>query len=347
MFAKAAGRHGRLHARAEPWWLKSFRFKATFSRNEFIEPKGDTALTHQLIRLAMVSLLSMLGATAQAQAPSPGGWDFTLDGGFAVQPEADLDGGAGAYSLDRVFLSAGVDYRWNYRNSVGLSVGGGKTDYTFKDEDGDTVDGPWGEIDDLRVSVPMRFALGQTSTLFAIPTLRYNGEGDADSGDSQTWGLLGGVAWRLSEDLTIGPGLGAFSRLEGSARVFPILLIDWNFGERWSLSTGRGLAASQGPGLTLGYRLSEQWRLGLAGRYEEIQFRLDENGSTPGGVGEDRALPLVFTAAWQPSRSVRIGMFAGVEFGGELTLYDSAGNTIESRDYDTVPVYGATIEFRL
>ena len=129
--------------------------------------------------------------------------------------------------------------------------------------------------------------------------------------------------------------------------MFPILLIDWNFGERWNLSTGRGLAASQGPGLTLGYQLSEQWRLGVAGRYEDIQFRLDENGSTPGGVGEDRALPLVFTAAWEPSRAVRIGMFAGVEFGGELTLYDAAGNTLESREYDTVPVYGATIEFRL
>ena len=276
--------------------------KATFSGIELIAPTGDTALTHKLLRLAVAGLLLILGTTAQAQAPSPGGWDFTLDGGFAVQSEADLDGGAGAYSLDRVFLSAGVDYRWNYRNSVGLSVGGGTTEYTFKDA-GATVDGPWGDIDDLRVSVPMRFALGQTSTLFAIPTLRYNGESKADSGDSQTWGLLGGVAWRLNEDLTIGPGLGAFSRLEGSARVFPILLIDWNFGERWNLSTGRGLASSQGPGLTLGYRISEQWRLGLAGRYEETQFRLDENGSTPGGVGEDRALPLVFTAGWEPSRS--------------------------------------------
>ena len=304
-------------------------------------------LNHGLLRLAAAGLSLALSAPVLAQAPTPGGWSFTLDGGFAVQPEADFDGAAGAYELNRRFYAAGVDYRWNYRNSVGLALGGGTTDYDFKDAGGATVDGPWDEIDDLRLSLPMRFGLGRDKSLFAIPTVRYNGESDAGSSDSRTWGLLGGVAWRLGEDLTIGPGVGAFSRLEGSTRWFPILLIDWNISERWSLSTGRGLAASQGPGLSLGYRLSEQWRLGLAGRYEEVQFRLGSDGTTPGGVGEDRALPLVLTAGWEPNDSVRLGLFAGLEFGGELTLYDAAGRIVESRDYDTVPVFGATFEFRL
>jgi hypothetical protein len=304
-----------------------------------------TPLTKLTLRFATASLVLALSTPAQAQTPSPGGWDFTLDGGFAVQYETDLDGDVGAFSVDRTFLAAGVDYRWNYRNSVGLSLGSGKTDYDFNDPDGLTVAGPWEEIEDFRASVPMRFALGQTSTLFVIPTVRYNGEDNADSGDSQTWGLLGGVAWRLSEDLTIGPGLGAFSRLEGSTRVFPILIIDWNITDRWFLSTGRGLAASQGPGLTLGYQLSEQWRLGLAGRYEELQFRLDDEGETPGGVGEDRSLPLVLTASWSPDQAVRLGVFAGLEFGGELTLHDASGKVLESREYDTAPLYGATFEF--
>ena len=304
-------------------------------------------MNHRKTRLAILSLSLALCAPTFAQAPSPGGWSFTFDAGFASQTESDLDKDSGSFEADHTFYSAAVDYRWNYRNSVGLSLGAGTSDYDFRDADGEMTAEPWDEIDEFRVSAPMRLALGDTSTLFAIPTLRYNGEDGASTSDSQTWGLLGGVAWRLSEDLTIGPGLGVFSRLEGSARVFPILLIDWNITERWSLSTGRGLAASQGPGLTLGYRLSEQWRLGLAGRWEEVQFRLGDDSAAPGGVGEDSALPLVFTAAWEPSESVRIGLFAGVEFGGELTLYDSAGRRVESRDYDAVPVMGATIEFKL
>lgn len=301
----------------------------------------------RITRLAATAgLFLSLATPALAQAPSSGGWSFTLQGGFGVQSETDLDGEAGSFDLHRTFVSAGVDYRWNYRNSVGLSVGAGNSDYDFNDNDGVDIDGPWDEIEDMRLSVPMRFALGKTSTLFVIPTVRYNGEKDASSSDSQSWGLLGGAAWRLNEDLTIGPGIGFFSQLEGSSRVFPILLIDWNISERWSLSTGRGLAASQGPGLTLNYTLSSQWTLGLTGRYEEIQFRLDDEGQAPGGIGEDRAMPLVFSGSWSPNPAVRLGVFAGLEFGGELTLYDDQDKEIESRGYDPSPLYGATFEFK-
>lgn len=300
----------------------------------------------RIIFTGLAGLLLMAAGPVQAQMPSPSGWSFTLDGGFAVQSETDLDGDAGSFDLHRTFFAGSIDYRWNYRNSVGLSIGGGRSEYGFNDTDGMDVEEPWTDIDEMRASVPMRLALGKTSTLFLIPTVRYNGEDGASSSDSQTWGLFGGAAWRLSEDLTIGPGLGVFSRLEDSSRVFPILIIDWNISERWNLATGRGLAASQGPGLTLSYTLTPTWKLGLSGRYEEIQFRLDDEGAAPGGIGEDRALPMVFNAAWSPNEAVRLGVFAGVEFGGELTLYDEKGKEIESRDYDPSPLYGATFEFK-
>lgn len=297
-------------------------------------------------RLAAASLILALASPALAVTPPQNGWSFTLDGGFAVQYDSDIDGAEGSFELDRTFLALGAAYRWNYRNSIGLAVGGGRTDYRFNDASGEETVGPWDEVEDMRISVPMSFALGQTSTLFVIPTVRYNGEDDASSSDSQTFGLYGGAAWRLSEDLTIGPGIGVFSRIEDSTRVFPILIIDWDIGERWNLSTGRGLAASQGPGLTLNYQLSPSWELGLAGRYEEIQFRLDDQSAAPGGVGEELSLPIVFTAAWSPSEQVRMGLFAGVELMGELTLYDENGKTLESRDFDPAPLMGATVEFK-
>jgi opacity protein-like surface antigen len=298
-----------------------------------------------MMKLAAASLLLLAGSPALAQAPSPSGWSFSLEGGFGVQSETDLDADAGSFDLHRTFVSGSVDYRWNYRNSVGVSVGGGRSEYRFYDSVGTEMEEPWTDIDEMRLSVPMRLALGKTSTLFVIPTVRYNGEKDASSSDSQTWGLFGGAAWRLNEDLTIGPGLGVFSRFEDSTRVFPILIIDWNITERWNLATGRGLAASQGPGLTLSYALTPSWKLGLSGRYEEIQFRLDDEGAAPGGIGEDRAMPLVFNTNWSPNPAVRLGVFAGVELGGELTLYDDRGKKLESRDYDPSALYGATFEF--
>jgi hypothetical protein len=296
-------------------------------------------------RLVLAGLLLALCAEVYAQQPQQSPWRFTLEGGFAAQQKADLEDDEGAFSVDRTFISATLGYGWSRRDSIGISIGTGKSDYSFEDGDGTGSTDPWGDIEDTRVSLSGRFGFGQKGTLFIIPSLRFDGSEEASTSDSRTWGVLGGVAWRLDENLTIGPGVGVFSKLEGNARVFPILLIDWDISERWNLATGRGLAASQGPGLTLSYQLAETWSLGLAGRYEKNQFRLGEEGPAPGGVGQDESFPLVFNVAWQPNRSVRMAAFAGLEFGGELKLKDDEGETIDTQTYDPAPILGATLEF--
>jgi opacity protein-like surface antigen len=299
---------------------------------------------HQyLIRLAAASLLCAAPAMLFAQAPPPASpWSFSIEGGFAAQQETDFKDSEGDFSVDRVFIGAGLDYRWNFRNSLGISIGGGNSDYTFGGLEGEA---PWDKIENRRVSLVGRFGFGETGSIFIIPTLRFNGESGASSSDSRNWGLLGGVAWRINADLTIGPGIGVFDRIEDSTRVFPILLIDWNFGERWNLSTGRGLAASQGPGLTLSYNLSPAWSFGLSGRYEEVQFRLDDEGPAPGGVGTDQSLPLVLSAAWEPSSAVSLSIFAGMEFAGELEWKNANGEVLSQQDYDAAPIIGATFKF--
>jgi hypothetical protein len=302
-------------------------------------------------RVFNTTLLAVLGcllgsqwAMAQPQAPSP--WVFTVDGGAAHQSEVDLDDVEGAFTVDRWFVSAGVDYGWSRRDSIGISVGAGSSDYEF-DEGTDFGGGaPWGKIDNSRVSLTGRFGFGETGSMIIVPSLRQYRESGASSGDSQTYGLLAAAFWRLSDTLTIGPGLGVFSRLEDSTRVFPILAIDWDISERWNLSTGRGLAASQGPGLTLSYQLNPAWSFGLTGRYEEIEFRLDREGETPNGIGRDESLPLVLSARLQPNPKISLSVFMGVELGGTLTLMDENGAEIMESDYDPAALFGATFDFR-
>jgi len=137
-----------------------------------------------------------------------------------------------------------------------------------------------------------------------------------------------------------------FSRLEDSSRIFPILAIDWNITDRWNLSTGRGLAASQGPGLMLSYKLNEDWSLGLAGRYEDIEFRLDNEGPAAGGVGRDQSMPVVFMAILEPSKKFSLSVFAGIELNGTLKLKDALGDVVEESDYDPAALFGATFEIR-
>lgn len=286
--------------------------------------------------------LATHAAWAQNGPPSP--WRFSVETLWVSQSSADLDDGAGEFSLDRWFVSAGVDYAFDRRTSVGLSVGGGETRWDFGGLDGGAA--PWRDVEDLRLTLSARLPLGEKGSVFLLPSLRSNHESGARSGDGETWGLLGGVAWRISDTLTLGPGLGAFEQLEDDTQVFPILLIDWDITERLNLGTGQGLGASQGPGLNLTYTLSPAWSLGLAGRYEQIDFRLRDDGPVPGGVGRDETFPLVATAAWRPNDVVTLALFGGAEFGGSLERISAAGLTLEEVDYDTTPVFGASLGLR-
>lgn len=308
--------------------------------------KNRRAFRNTKIRVvvALLSLLCSASVTAQTEQSSQ--FVFKVTGGGVHQSDSDLTDSGGGFAVDRGFISASLDYGWSLRDSIGISVGGGKSSYVFDDLTGFGGGDPWNKIEDTRVSVTWRFGLGETGSFFVIPTARVDAEKGAGSGDSTTYGLYAATAWRIREGLTIGPGFGVFSRLEDGARFFPILAIDWDITDRWNLSTSRGLAASQGPGLTLGYQLNEDWALGLSGRYEDIEFRLDDEGAAAGGVGRDQSMPLVFIATLEPSPKLDLSVFAGIELNGTLKLKDAMGEVIDESSYDPAPIFGATFEFR-
>ena len=293
----------------------------------------------------LTALLGLLASPALLAQPAPG-WVLTAEGLYAHQAETDLGDEGGEFSLDRWYLGLGLDYLWSPRTALGVSVGGGESRYDFGGLTGLAPGEPWGDIEDWNVSLVSRFPINDRITGIVVPSYRVNRESGASSSNADTWGLLAGVSWRLREGLTIGPGVGVFDRIEESTQVFPILVIDWDITERWNLSTGRGLAASQGPGLTLTYAATDNWTLGLAGRYEQVDFRLAEDGPGPGGIGRDETFPLVGTAEWSPNPGTRLSFFVGAEFGGELELADAQGNTIATSDYDTAMLFGAAFVWR-
>jgi len=299
--------------------------------------------TRIITAITFFTLLYAMPVTAQEQQKGP--WFFKFDGGGVHQSEADLDDGSGNFSKDRWFFMGGVDYAWSQRDSIGVSVGGGQTNYDFNDEKDSSGIEPWNKINDTRVTLTGRFGFGETGSVFIIPTLRFNGENGSKGSDS-TWGLFAAMTWRVKENLTIGPGIGIFSRLESGTKFFPVLAIDWDINDRWNLSTGRGLASSQGPGLTLSYKLNEDWSFGLTSRYENVEFRLDDEGPAAGGVGRDQSMPFIFTSTLSPNKNINLSVFAGVEFGGKLKLKDSMDNLVAESDYDAAFLFGATFDFR-
>jgi hypothetical protein len=271
-------------------------------------------------------------------------WTPYVRGGYVHQFDTDLENG-GDFSINRLFIQGGLSYSMGPRRRISFAVGGGRDEYNFSDDVG-LAGQPWDRIDQLRFSAPVTWAFDERWTLFAIPSLRFYGESGASLSDSATGGALAGFSYRVSDRLTIGPGIGVLSRLEDNVSVFPILIVDWNITDRLSLETGRGLGATQGPGLNLNYRFSDAWSFGLGGRYESLRFRLDDKGLAPDGVGEDRSIPLYLSATFSRGRDLRISAMAGAEFNGELRVDDANGRGVARDDYETAPFLGATVNIR-
>ncbi|MES0861832.1 hypothetical protein ABLN87_05695 [Ruegeria sp. SCPT10] len=275
-------------------------------------------------------------------AQQPLGWVSQIDGLVVYQSSADLDQG-GDFSATRSFLRATGLYNFDSETSLGFSLSYGQIDYDFSAAGNQ----PWNDIRDIRISVPLRFQAGQRTSVFISPQVRWDYQSGAELSDGRTYGVFAGIAWSVSESLTIGPALGAFTQLEDSGvEVFPALLVDWDINDRWNLNTGSGIGATRGPGLTLSYAMNGDFSLSLSARSEKIRFRLDDSGLAPNGIGEDQSIPVVASLNYTPNPGLSVTVFAGAEFDGRLTLEDETSTEISRQSYDTAPLVGLAFRLR-
>jgi hypothetical protein len=200
-------------------------------------------------------------------APPPAGWGYQLEAGAVHGWDADLDAG-GAVSVDRWSVQARARHVWAGGFSAGLTLGLGERRYDFDRPDlgepGLAGGAPWENVRDARISAPLLWRPNRDWSLFAIPTVRWNAETGASLGDGVNGGLLAAASYRVNDRLSIGPGFGFFSEIEDDAHWFPVLAIDWRLTETLSVTTGRGFAASRGPGLSMNWEPNNRWAVGFA-----------------------------------------------------------------------------------
>jgi len=293
--------------------------------------------------LAAACAVVLAGPAAAQGRGGPMGDGPRVSPGFSAlvghQARADRDGG-GDMGVTRYFGALSASRIAPGGTILGVSLGAGGADYDFG---GVPL---WDDVRERRLSVTFRTRLGERASMIVVPSLRQSAEDGAALSDGQTAGLFAALFWEVSERLTIGPGIGVFDRLERDRQVFPFLAIDWDVTDRWTLSTGQGVGATRGPGLTLSYAVTDALRVGVAGRIESAAFRLDDSGAAPGGVGEHDATPVVLTLGWAPNPGTSVSAFAGMEYGGELTLRDAQGRVVSRTDYDSAPVVGGQVRLR-
>lgn len=288
-----------------------------------------------------VAVATAVSADQGQRGGSP--WQWTLQAGTVYQTESSLDSG-GDMSVDRLFVSAGGSRVFGDGWRIGGSLGYGEDHYDFSGASGFGGPDPWGRIREVRISMPVQYLGDEHWTFYAIPSLRFNAESGASLSDGRNGGVIAGAVYRVSDRLSIGPGLGAFTEIEEDASFFPILLVDWKITDTVSLETGGGFAASRGPGLQLRWRYSPRWQFAFGGRYEKTRFRLDDSGPAPDGVGQDKAVPLFALAEFSATPDVKLSLIGGAEVGAELRLEDRSGDLVSRSDLSTAAFFGATFQ---
>lgn len=287
--------------------------------------------------LNSVSVAQQQGNNNNISKPA---WSIALRGGYVYQFDTDLDQD-GSFVTSSLFIEGGPVYQPDHNRSISFSVGYGHDGYDFRGYE-NNLPSPWQEVHSLRLSIPVSWGYGREWTLIAVPILRFTAENTSDWDNGMTGGGFAGFSYRFSDRLTIGPGIGILSQLEDNETVFPILIIMWKITDRLSLRTGRGLAATQGPGLTLNWNLADRWDLFLGGRYEKERFRLANDGSVPGGIGENSSFPLYAGANYSLTKKIHASIVGGVKIGGELRQETREGRVVFQEDYDTAPFLGVT-----
>jgi hypothetical protein len=299
------------------------------------------------LRFLLTSLLLGAGLTSAnlLAQPSSDTWQLRVESGAVYQWQTDLDDG-GRVEQDAWAVRVGAGKAVSPNLRLGLSAGYGERGYEFDGPNGFGALQPWSDIRELRLGGRVSWKADERWNLFAVPSIRWIAEEGADLSDGQVGGLLAAASYRVNDRLSLGPGFGVFSELEGEVDWFPILAIDWKLTDSLSLRTGSGFAASEGPGLVLDWRPTGQWSLLLGARYEKSRFRLNDKGYAPSGVGQDSGVPVYIGATRSFGRHLSLGLITGVEFNGELRLENAGGELIDRTRYDPAPFGGATLDLR-
>lgn len=294
----------------------------------------------------LIAVMALAPPMAWAADPPSRGTGPSADVVGVHQFDSDINGG-GSVAVDETAVRLGYARALTPDFRFGLNLGYGASWYDFSPgATGLAGAQPWSRIDNAQIGISLNKRLGEHWTLFAVPSLRWSAEQGASMDDGAFGGILAAASYRVSDRLSIGPGIGAFSQIEDDASVFPILALDWRITDTLSLRTGGGLAASRGPGLVLQWQPSDPWSFSLGARYEKERFRLDDRGVAPGGVGQDSSVPIFFEATRNLGRFASLSLIAGAKTNGNLRLEDGRGTKIDDEDYQTAPFAGGTLKLR-
>jgi hypothetical protein len=257
------------------------------------------------------------------------------------QGSAELDAG-GDFRASGAIVRAGVSGPVGNGHRAGLTLSYDYTDYRFSAPTAFGGFAPWDDVQRIGLGAPLLFRGSTGWSYLVTPLVDYIGEDDAKSSETVTYGAVIGASKHFDSDRQLGFAVGVFNQLE-KVRVYPFILVDWKVTDRLRLVNPLLVGPTGGAGLELNYRFDGGWILGGGAAYRTIRFRLKETGAFPNGIGEQRGVAGFVHAARPLGRALRLDLYAGAIFGGELRVENASGDGLITEKFDPAPLVGATL----
>lgn len=300
--------------------------------------KGITKFTGWIL----LAFLLLIPANLFGQTANPLTIDenarFSASASTSYQFKSSLDGG-GDVSIAHFGFGIGGTTPLGDRVGLGVRMTYDREEYNFSNVRGFAVSDPWNQINHLGIGMRLGYRLTNKWSVGGGPIVQYAGENGASFGDSLMYGGVVSAVYRANTDFMVGFGAGVFYRLE-ETRIFPSLIISWKINDRLRLGNSYPLGPAGPAGLELSYKLDENWEMAGGGGLRSSRFRLDKDGSTPDGVGENSNWPVYARLSRKLGSALRLDLYGGAAFAGEIKLQDSSGHDINSVNYNTTPLVG-------
>lgn len=305
-------------------------------------------MQHRTLRLTLLCAALFAALIPAAVSAQPAGARdanrtvVSLSFSPVYQFESDFDRG-GSFSVQRYGFN--VDTSTPVTNTVRAGISAGY-DFEKYDFSGTTAFGgaePWSDIHRFSVGLPVSWRASDSWSFFVSPQVEWYGESGVDDwGDALGYGAVFAASYRVSPGLSVGVGAGVFYRGE-ETKGFPYIAVDWKITEELRLTNPFRTSPSGPAGLELAWRFSEKWEIAAGGAYRSFRFRLDNSGAAPNGFGELDQTVGYARLSYRMGRDLKLDLYGGAAFNGEMKLVDRNGNELGADDFETAPILGLAL----
>jgi len=264
-----------------------------------------------------------------------------IGAGASYQFKTDINGG-GQFGLTRARVDVGQPLRLTDSTLL-------LTRFRYEIDNYDFTGGPapWQNINTISADSLLKWKANDAWSIYGGPMLKISAESGAKFGDGFTGGGLAGVNYKYSDTLMLGGGLAVSSQLEDNALATPLITADWKFADQWQLKVGFLDLSTIGYAASVAWVPNQKWELGFGAQYHRSRFRIEGNGVSSNGVGQEESAILFTSATCHLARTVDLVGFVGLATGGNLQLDNSSGNQLNDHNYDPAPVIGIRLDVRL